>query len=74
MYSDGELVKEATFRKFRIVQKEGTREGGCRKKHMGLTSWENAPDGKLYRNLRSEYNVKIAIHSTVKRKNLKNIP
>ena len=31
IYSDGELIKKATIRKFRIVQKEGTRNLDSRK-------------------------------------------
>jgi hypothetical protein len=58
VYEQAELDREATIRKFRTVQTEGSREvartaaelimqrADGKKSNMGLTTWENAPRGK----------------------------
>lgn len=54
IYSDGELDRLATVRKFRTVQKEGNtaaeivyHHADASKEKMGLTTWKNAPDGRI---------------------------
>lgn len=50
IYTDSELEETATVRKIRIVQTEGTRQvqrEAHHKEHMGLTTWADAPDGKI---------------------------
>ena len=63
IFSDHELQEEATIRKFRIVQTEVNKlhwaihgqtaaeviykRADAEKKHMGLTNWKDAPNGKI---------------------------
>jgi hypothetical protein len=47
IYADNELGADSTIRNFLIVQIDILKRANHTKNHMGLTSWEAAPDGKI---------------------------